>query len=144
MYLLRYLNKIKLMRKNYYLSMIFLSMLGAAATASTMAVNSEVNTVQMDKKTKSVSGRIVDVNGMAIIGANVIVKGTSNGTITDIDGNFVLQVPAGSSLLISYVGYVNKTVKVTSKSGYKIVLKEDAELLGNVVVVGYGSQKKRT
>ncbi|MFA6872259.1 MAG: SusC/RagA family TonB-linked outer membrane protein, partial [Bacteroidaceae bacterium] len=79
---------------------------------------------------------------MAIIGANVIVKGTSNGTITDIDGNFVLQVPAGSSLLISYVGYVNKTVKITNKSVYKIVLAEDAELLGNVVVVGYGSQKK--
>ena len=90
-----------------------------------------------------VTGTVVDVSGEAIIGASVIVKGTSNGTITDFDGNFTIQnVPQNGSLVISYVGYRNQTVAVSGKSQIKVTLEEDRQLLDEVVVVGYGVQKK--
>lgn len=78
-----------------------------------------------------------------IIGANVIVEGTTNGMITDLDGNFSLQCPVGSTLKASYIGYLTRTVKVTGNmNALKIILKEDAETLEEVVVVGYGTMKK--
>ena len=90
-----------------------------------------------------VTGTVVDVSGEAIIGASVMVKGTSNGTITDYDGNFTIQnVPQNGSLVISYVGYRNQTVAVAGKSQIKVTLEEDRQLLDEVVVVGYGTQKK--
>ena len=90
-----------------------------------------------------VTGTVVDVSGEAIIGASVMVKGTSNGTITDYDGNFTIQnVPQNGSLVISYVGYRNQTVAVAGKSQIKVTLEEDRQLLDEVVVVGYGVQKK--
>ena len=90
-----------------------------------------------------VSGTVVDANGDAIIGASVIVKGTSTGTVTDYDGNFTIQnVPANGSLVISYVGYRNQTVAVAGKSQVNVTLEEDRQLLDEVVVVGYGVQKK--
>lgn len=91
---------------------------------------------------KKITGTVVDVSGMPIIGANVMVKGTTNGTITDFDGNFILNVPAGAVLQISYIGYTNQEVKVGNKSELSVTLKEDTELLDEVVVVGYGVQKK--
>ena len=90
-----------------------------------------------------VTGTVVDVSGEAIIGASVMVKGTSNGTITDYDGNFTIQnVPQNGSLVISYVGYRNQTVAVAGKSQIKVTLEEDRQLLDEAVVVGYGVQKK--
>ncbi|MCD8496518.1 MAG: carboxypeptidase-like regulatory domain-containing protein [Bacteroides graminisolvens] len=75
------------------------------------------------------------------MGANVLQKGTTNGVITDIDGNFVLNVPRGATLEVSFVGYVTQSVKVTGPT-IKIVLVEDSKALEEVVVVGYGVQKK--
>lgn len=77
-----------------------------------------------------------------MIGANVLEKGTTNGVITDIDGNFVLNVSSGATLEISYIGYVTQTIKVTNQTSLHIVLKEDSETLDEVVVVGYGTMKK--
>ena len=92
---------------------------------------------------RSISGQVVDELGEAIIGANVTVVGNKSlGTITDIDGNFTLTVPQGTTLEVSYIGYVNKKVVVDNKISYKITLKEDAEQLDEVVVVGYGTQKR--
>lgn len=92
---------------------------------------------------RSISGQVVDELGEAIIGANVtVVENKSLGTITDIDGNFTLTVPQGTTLEVSYIGYVNKKVVVDNKISYKITLKEDAEQLDEVVVVGYGTQKR--
>ena len=92
---------------------------------------------------RSISGQVVDELGEAIIGANVTVVGNKSlGTITDIDGNFTLTVPQGTTLEVSYIGYVNKKVVVDNKTSYKITLKEDAEQLDEVVVVGYGTMKK--
>ena len=76
-----------------------------------------------------------------IIGASVIVKGTTNGTVTDLDGNFTIQVSKENVLVISFIGYKSQEVKLTGPS-VKIVLTDDAEMLNEVVVVGYGSQKK--
>ncbi len=90
---------------------------------------------------QKVTGTVVDPAGEAIIGASVIVTGTNNGTITDFDGNFTLNAPAKSSLTVSYVGYITQTVKV-GNAPLRIVLKEDNELLEEVVVVGYGTMKK--
>ena len=92
---------------------------------------------------RNISGQVVDELGEAIIGANVTVVGNKSlGTITDIDGNFTLTVPQGTTLEVSYIGYVNKKVVVDNKTSYKITLKEDAEQLDEVVVVGYGTQKR--
>ena len=91
---------------------------------------------------KKITGTIVDATGTPIIGANVMVKGTTNGTITDLDGKFTLNVPAGAVLQISYIGYANQEVKVGNSSNFSITLKKDTELLDEVVVVGFGTQKK--
>lgn len=91
---------------------------------------------------KVVTGTIVDPSGMPVIGANVMVKGTTNGTITDMDGKFSLEVEGGATLQISYIGYANQEIKVGNQKTLSIALKEDAEALDEVVVVGYGTQKK--
>ena len=92
---------------------------------------------------KQVSGPVVDAAGEAVIGASVMVKGTSTGTITDFDGKFALQnVSDNASLVISYVGYRTQTVATAGKNQFNITLEEDKQLLDEVVVVGYGVQRK--
>lgn len=89
-----------------------------------------------------VAGRVVDESGDSVIGASIQVKGTSQGTVTDIDGSFTLTVPAGSNtLVISYVGMITQEVPVSSN--VRVVLTEDMEILEEVVVVGYGTQAKK-
>lgn len=96
------------------------------------------------KQVRKVSGVIVDEAGEPVIGANVLVKGTTNGVITDIDGNYFLNdVPDDAVISISYIGYQPKEFKAGSKELAKVVLQEDSEQLDEVVVVGYGVQKKR-
>lgn len=92
---------------------------------------------------KKITGIVVDVNGEPIIGATVMVKGTSNGGITDMDGTYsLMDVPGDAMISISYVGYKTVDIKVTDKSLARVTLKEDTEMLDEVVVVGYGVQKK--
>ncbi len=96
------------------------------------------------KPVKNITGVIVDVKGEPVIGANVVVKGTTNGVITDIDGNYTLNdVPADAVISISYIGYQPQEFKANSKTLAKVVLTEDSEMLDEVVVVGYGVQRKR-
>lgn len=91
----------------------------------------------------AVSGNVKDATGEFVIGASVLVKGTTNGTITDIDGNFTLTgLSAGSVIEVSYIGYVTQSLTVQDATPLQIVLKEDTETLDEVVVVGYGVQKK--
>ena len=87
-------------------------------------------------------GQVKDALGEPIIGANVVVKGTTNGTITDIDGNFSLEVPDNAILVVSYIGYTDRTVEVGNSSKVMVSLSEDTQKLDEVVVVGYGTQKK--
>ena len=103
-------------------------------------VNS-VNVMAAIEQVIHVKGQVVDSTGEPVIGANIVVKGTNTGVISDIDGNFAIDAPKNSVLLISFIGYKSQEVKVTGPS-VKIVLTDDAEMLNEVVVVGYGSQKK--
>ena len=89
-----------------------------------------------------VSGNIVDDTGVSVIGASVLEKGTTNGTITDIDGKFSISVSKESTLVVSFVGYSTQEIPVQGKTFFDIVLKEDSEVLDEVVVVGYGTMKK--
>ena len=92
---------------------------------------------------KKIAGCIKDNSGEPIVGANVVEKGTTNGAITDINGNFSIEVATGAVLQISYIGYNTQDIKITDKTSYNIVLKEDAEALDEIVVVGYGTMRKR-
>lgn len=92
---------------------------------------------------RKITGIITDENGEPIIGANIVEKGTTNGTITDIDGRFSLDVADKSVLIVSYIGYDTQTISVTSKSSYNIKLAEDTKALEEVVVIGYGSARKK-
>lgn len=100
-------------------------------------------TVFSVQQTKSVSGTVVDSNGIPVIGANILEKGTTNGTITDIDGNFTLSVSPNAVLQVSFIGYNTQEVAVGNQKSIQVVLKEDTETLEEVVVVGYGVQKKK-
>lgn len=88
-----------------------------------------------------VKGQVVDTNGDPIIGANILVKGTNNGVISDIDGNFNLSTNHGATLQVSFIGYKSKEVEV-STSYLKVILENDTKILDEIVVVGYGVQKK--
>ena len=91
----------------------------------------------------TVSGVITDKTGEPVIGANVLEKGTTNGVITDFDGNYTLEVKGGNSVLVfSYIGYKTQEVTVGSQKKIDIVLVEDTEMMDEVVVIGYGTQKK--
>lgn len=92
--------------------------------------------------TKKISGIVKDDTGEPVIGANVVVKGTTNGTVTDTEGRYTLDVPQGAVLQISYIGYNTQEVKVGGGSVVNISLREDSEALDEVVVIGYGTVKK--
>ena len=99
-----------------------------------------VNAVQQQGIVK---GTVVDAQGEPIIGASVTIKGGTVGTITDIDGNFSLTVPAGSQIVVSFIGYTRQFVTPKAGQTLKIVLQEDTKTLDEVVVVGYGTQKAK-
>lgn len=91
---------------------------------------------------QTVSGNVVDETGEAVIGATVLEKGTQNATVTDFEGNFTIKMGSGKVLTISFIGMQSQDVNVAGKSNVKVVLKEDANVLQDVVVVGYGTMKK--
>ena len=93
---------------------------------------------------KTVTGTVKDATGEPMIGVSVVVDGTSIGSVTDLDGNFTIQkVPENATLKISYVGYKEQKLQVAGKSSFQIVMDEDNQGLDEVVVIGYGTVKKR-
>lgn len=90
------------------------------------------------------TGSVMDEFGGPVVGANVVIKGTTTGVVTDIDGKFSIQVPANAVLVISYIGYNSMEIPVNGQKSLNVTMKEDAEALDEVVVVGYGTQKKET
>ena len=98
--------------------------------------------LSINQQDKRVSGVVLDDTGTPVIGANVLVKGTTIGTITDMDGRFSLEAPSGAVLQISYIGFLTQEVTVGNQNEISISLREDAEALDELVVVGYGTQKK--
>ena len=92
---------------------------------------------------KTVTGTVTDALGDPLIGATVLVQGTSNGVITDIDGRYSIQATPENTLDFSYVGMVKQAVKVGSQSVINVQMKDDSQMLAETVVIGYGSAKKR-
>lgn len=124
-------------KENIFVTAFCLSLL--VSVPETMLAVESVQTVLQQGRT--ISGKVTDQNGEPIIGANVVVKGTSNGVITDVDGNFELRNASGK-LVVSYIGYQIQEVSISGKSNLLIRLSEDSEVLDEVVVTGYGVQKK--
>lgn len=125
-------------RKTFLRSNIFLyALFFFCAFSTTYAQNTKAGS-------KTISGIINDSKGESIIGASIVVKGTTLGTISDIDGKFRLDVPANSKLIITYVGYTPQEITVKESNTYNIVLQEDTKKLDEVVVVGYGTVSKRS
>lgn len=92
---------------------------------------------------KTVTGKVLDENGDPVIGANIVEKGTTNGTVTNIDGDFTLTVENSAVIQISYIGYLVQEVNSTGRNSVNIVLQEDSKTLDEIVVVGYGTMRKR-
>lgn len=108
-----------------------------------MLMKNQTPSVQItQQQVTTINGTVLDEAGEAIIGANVSVQGTTIGTITDIDGKFTLEVPANATIQISYIGYLTQFIPVGNKKSFNIKLKEDTQTIEEVVVVGYGTQKK--
>lgn len=98
----------------------------------------------VNQKVKNVKGVVVDETGEPVIGANVVVAGTTNGTVTDFNGNFTLEVPENGTLDISFIGYLTQSISLKGKSDFRITLKEDTQKLDEVVVVGYGTRSRKS
>ncbi|MDR1880711.1 MAG: TonB-dependent receptor [Tannerellaceae bacterium] len=117
---------------------IYILLLTLLGTLQTMA------DVSHSQQTRKVTGVVVDLNGEAMIGVNIVEKGTTNGTVTDIDGAFSLDVKPDAVLKITYIGYMDQEVTVVDGSPLRIMLREDSRQIEEVVIVGYGTQKKVT
>lgn len=124
-----------------YFAMLVCSSFIVGSPLSVFADNN-VLSVEMIQQKQVVKGNVRDVSGVPVIGASILEKGTSNGTITDFDGKFTLSVSLDAVLVISYIGYEDQEVKVVSGKPVVVELKEDTEVLDEVVVVGFGTQKK--
>ena len=117
-----------------------IALLGVSPQAFAVGETSPLAMAQQ-QATKKISGTVSDAMG-PVIGASVLVKGTSTGTVTDFDGKFSLNVKPGATLVVSYIGYITKEVKVGQQNTYAITIEEDKQMLEEVVVVGYGTMKK--
>ena len=102
----------------------------------------KVEETKVTQEGKKIIGVVLDAFG-PVVGANIVEKGTMNGVISDSEGRFVLNVAPGATLIVSYIGYVSQEIKINDQTSYTITLREDAETLEEVVVVGYGTMKKK-
>lgn len=102
------------------------------------------NLIAQTDQTIQAAGKVLDTAGEPIIGGSVVQKGTANGTITDVDGNFRLEVPAGAVIEIQYLGYITQELVITGNKPLSVVLKEDVQKLEEVVVIGYGTRQRKS
>ena len=128
-------------KKSMIAAFCSLAMLSVAPQAFAASSGGAGAPQQSAQQTKRITGVVSDAMG-PVIGATVAVKGTTNGTTTDNDGRFALNVSPGQTLVVTYVGYLAKEVKVGQQNSYDIFIEEDNQLLDEVVVVGYGTMKK--
>lgn len=134
--------KTKLLKNSYVLPM---TLFCSALTFSPLGVVQAHATTNVVQQAKTVKGTVVDETGEPVIGASVMVKGTSVGCATDLDGNFTLQnVKPEQTLTISYIGYTAQTIAIGQQTNFNVVLKPDNKVLNEVVVVGYGAITKRS
>lgn len=132
--------------KNSSQRVLFSALMASALAIGNLApMHAEVASVQSVMQSVSVKGQVLDGDGIPVIGASILEKGTTNGVITDIDGNYSLNVSSKNAVIvISYIGYKTVELPASDPGLANVVLKEDTEVLEEVVVVGYGAQKKET
>ena len=118
-------------------------MASALVAGSPLAVFADTGSALWSQQANTVEGIVTDANGEPVIGASIVIKGTTNGTMTDLDGKFSLPNASGT-LVVSYIGYKTQEIALNGQKQLKVVMQEDSELLDEVVVVGYGAQKKET
>ena len=131
--------QLKNLSKKRFFSMMMIS---ALCTASPSSIFANVNEVQITMQAATLKGQVITESGEPVIGASVMLKGTSNGTITDLDGNFTLKGMSKGTLVISFIGYITQEIPLNGKTSLKVILKEDTKTLDEVVVIGYGTQRK--
>lgn len=131
-------------RINFILPCLLLSLLPNMKMAAVESSSIKKNIVEESMQQKKITGIVSDKDGSPIIGANVIVKGTNNGTITDMEGRFSLEVPVNAVLQISYIGYNTQSISIGNQTSLSVTLLDDTEALDEVVVVAYGTQKARS
>lgn len=107
-----------------------------------LSVVNPISTIVAPQQERKIEGKIVDAKGEPIIGANIIEKGTTNGVISDLDGNFYLNVAPDATLVISYIGYASQELKTQNKTSFHIILREDSETLNEVVVTALGIKRE--
>lgn len=132
----------KLFIKTVLLSVFLSSGYSISSVYADVHISGNVGGISAEVR-KKITGTVLDKDGEPVIGANVVEKGTTNGTITGIDGTFSLSVSENSTLNISYIGYLPEEVKVGSKSQFSVQLKEDTQALDEVIVIGYGTAKRK-
>lgn len=115
---------------------------GKGLVALNPIIEKDAGTLGVQQNERTIKGSVKDENGESVIGASIQVKGTSIGTITDVNGDFHLSVPTNAVLKISYIGYVTQEIPVDKENLFRITLKEDTQTLDEVVIVGFGTQKK--
>ncbi len=98
----------------------------------------------LQQQKRTITGTVIDPDGLPVIGANIIEVGTTNGTITDMDGNFSLNVGANATIRITYIGYLEQNIRTEGRSTFNVALEEDTRALEEIIVVGYGTQKKES
>lgn len=131
------------MRKtNVFLLLVLLFSCMFNEKAKGESIHSDANVIEQQQK-KQITGTVLEDTGIPVIGANVLEVGTSNGTVTDIDGNFTLVVESSATIVVSYIGFLDQSIDISGNDNFTITLSEDTQLLDEVVVVGYGTLEKR-
>lgn len=130
------------MNRNFRKTALLMSTVTLLGLGYSSNANAAGVPLELQQATKKITGTVVDAQG-PIIGASVVEKGTTNGVVTDFDGKFSLNVNSGATIVVSFVGYETQEIKVGNQNNFNITLKDDNALLDEVVVVGYGVQKKK-
>lgn len=132
-------------QKNKSIILALALLFGGVYNSTLFAESGLGNSLITTQSTRTITGRVLDAAGEPLIGVSVVVVGTTNGALTDLDGNYSLSIAEGAThLKFSYIGYKEQIVKIGSDNQINLTLEEDSQVLGEVVVVGYGTQKKET
>ena len=129
-------------RKVFCKKMLMMGIFALLGLGYSSNANAAEASQEVQQATKKITGTVVDAQG-PVIGASVVEKGTTNGTVTDFDGNFSLSVNPGATIVISFIGYETQEIKVGNQDNYQITMRDDNAVLEEVVVVGYGTMKKK-
>lgn len=130
------------MNRKFRKTTLLMSAMALLGLGYSSNANAAESPQEVQQATKKITGTVVDAQG-PVIGASVVEKGTTNGTVTDLDGNFSLNVNPGATIVLSFIGYETQEIKVGSQDNFQITMKDDNAVLDEVVVVGYGVQKKK-